>query len=507
MKTFNIFLLTSLVWTFSSFSSYTQYNPTIVANQVGNGLVSYQLSNIGQNTFVFTLFGDGTFSTLQNPTHVFAPNQNGYTTESYFARSYDPNVPPKRTAQTGPIGTYTNSTTISNTSVNMTGSVDVFTSWATAQNYENFYIIAFQNITSPMAVDGCLEFYYNHQEITVNPTGIKIYNNWVNNQQITSALGNYTSKIQWTFKDLQLNETRYVYIPAVTHATLGQDIHIDVRYNENCDKRPISSPHTFKSRKYPHDPNYKIVNKECTKERISIQQELIYTIGFFNDGEYFAEDVFVVDELDSALDASTAQLVDYEVKPNFSITDNALFFDFLNINLPGTNQIVPKMYTYDEAATYFSFKICTQKNLDECINNTASIVFDTQPVFYTNTSQICAISDCPNYTSCTDSSKKENASETALFEENESTQLKFSVFPNPTNDVLNVTVIFTGSTVKEFSLTLRDFSGKEIKTSYIENQNTSIFNKTIPLKNVVNGLYFLTLSTNQGNYTKKIIKN
>jgi uncharacterized repeat protein (TIGR01451 family) len=477
------------------------FNPSINASPSTNGLVTYQLHNIGQNTHVFTLFGDGYFSTLQNPAHVFASNAVGYTTESYFAKAYDPNLPPKRTVTTGPIVNSTGNT--SNPTVSMTGNIDVFTSWATAKNYENFYILAFKNTTSTRQ-DGCVAFLYNQTEISVDLSNIKIYNNWVYNQNHASIVsGSYSHEITWLFKNLQPNEVRYVYIPAETLALPSEDIHINVKYGKKCDRKATGNPHTFKSRKYPHDPNYKIVNKQCLKPGISEQQELIYTIGFYNDGQYFAHDVFVSDDINAGLDANSVTLVDYEVQPTISQSGNTLFFDFLGIDLPGTNQNTPKMYTYDQASTYFSFKICTYSNLASCIYNQASIVFDTQPVFYTNVSQICPDEDCYDYDICGDKSLKSIDFEAEV----PSKTLEFSAFPKPATDVLTVNVNFNSSTISDFYISLLDFSGRIVRSIYIDSHQASIFNKTISLNDLASGLYFLTLATKEGKYTKKIVKN
>jgi uncharacterized repeat protein (TIGR01451 family) len=485
----------------------TVHSQTITAQLGNNGHVTYQSFNVPQNTQMFTLFGDGSFSTVLNPTHVFAPNPNGYTTETYFAIAYDQNLPPKKTVNTGPI-MYTPPTsgTSPNPTVNMTGEIDVFISWAPSLNEMNFYILAFRNTSCTGDADGYVEFYYNKNQITVDTPKIKKYNAvYTQTQSQVMQFGIYTDKFRWNFKDLAPNETRYIYIPAITNIPIGQDVQIDVKYYEECNFSSENITRNFRSRRYPHDPNYMIVNKDCTKENISNSQELIYTVGFFNDGEYFAHNVFVDDIINPGLDTSQITLVDYEELPVISKVGNTISFDFLGIDLPGTNQSDPYIYTYDQASRSFSFKICTKTNLTMCIDNYASIIFDTQPVFYTNNAKICPDPDCLFYETCGNSVVKKTALETTVFEEPKA--LEFSAYPNPTTDMLTVNIDFATQAVSEFHISLLDFSGRVVKTIHSAHDKTSIFNKTISLKDMASGMYFLTLETKEGKYTKKILKN
>ncbi|WP_298511655.1 T9SS type A sorting domain-containing protein [uncultured Kordia sp.] len=519
MKNIRNFIITSLLWTYCCFSVQAQNNTGIDFLTDGNGYVKYEMrtDNI-EDVYTFTLFGDGTFSTQKNPGHIFEPSTTGYTTETYFARAYDPNLPPKETIDVPPFtatGT-PNPTSFTNPTIQMTNDIHLMTSWATAYGYENYYIIAFTNTTSQTPIDGCIEFYYNDAEIDINFPNIEVYNNWVTPNTISSGtptLNNniHNYKISWQFTGLQYNEMRYVYIPAVTKTAIGEELDLRVKYNIHCKDRGKNTDlnYEFLTRRYPHDPNFKIVNKSCIKEGISDKQELIYTIGFFNDGEYFAQDVYVKDQLASAFDKDNIRLIDYEVQPTWLEDNGILYFNFLNINLPGTNQTIPYMYTYDDASTYFSFKICTKSNLVDCIKNQASIVFDTQPVFYTNVSKICIMGDCPDYDVCSIDPNQRNQAEAATqFEKTETQQeFQFTAFPNPATDALNLNINFSTQESSDFTIKLLDFSGRVIKEFDLQKNDSSIFTKTIDIKNLSSGLYFITLKTYKGIYTKKVIKN
>ena len=75
---------------------------------------------------------------------------------------------------------------------------------------------------------------------------------------------------------------------------------------------------------------------------------------------------------------------------------------------------------------------------------------------------------------------------------------KIAVYPNPVNDVLNIS-----STSHEFvSYELYDIQGRLIKKQALSSLN----NFTINTSYLSKGLYLLNLSSSQGNFVKKIVK-
>jgi uncharacterized repeat protein (TIGR01451 family) len=510
MKFIQILTIKNLLWMCSIFSAYAQYNPTLNATIGNNGLVEYEITKAGNNTFIFTLFGDGTFSTLTNPTHIFEKDTI-YKTEVFFARSYDPNIPPRKTLQVTPNITPNLLNPQANPIVNMTGEIDLMTSWATAVGYETFYIIAFRNTANQNMVNGVIEFSYHSDDIQIDTTKIKIYNDWaiptVPSNSSTFLNGNYNQKLTWSFSDLAHNEIRYIYVPATTLRMAGDKLNLEVKYATNA--LETINQEEFLTRRYPHDPNFKIVNKDCIKSGLNQQQELIYTVGYFNDGENYAKYVYVKDVLPSSLDADKITLLDYEVQPTWYTDRGTAYFDFLNINLPGTNQTIPNMYSYDQASTYFSFKICTKTNLTDCILNTASIIFDSQPIFYTDTSKLCIKVDCMDYTICGGNNVLRNQTQafSQLTQPIVSDELTFEVYPNPVSNEINFNIQFNSEKTSEFTIVLQDYAGKIIKELVINQHDSAIFNNSFNVHNLASGLYFMTLKTQQGQLTKKIIKH
>ena len=226
--------------------------------------------------------------------------------------------------------------------------------------------------------------------------------------------------------------------------------------------------------------------------------------------------MYVQDELPSSLDQNKIELVDYEVRPTLKLNRETALFDFLSIYLPGTNQVIPgtqltkpREFSYDQASTYFKFKICTKSDLTDCILNTASIVFDSQPVFYTNTSKLCIEVDCMEYTICGGNNAHRSSQQlpSQLIEPTKSDELVFEVYPNPTKNKVNLNIHFNTDKNSQFVITLKDYSGKIIKELTVNQHDSAIFKSSFNLQNIASSLYFITLKTQENRYTKKIIKH
>lgn len=473
---------------------FAQESISIASNQ--NGLVQYDAKFAVANTHLFVLYGDGHFGTQQQPLHHFAPDAQGYDTEAYFARGYHPNLPTKKMVSTGPV---TSGNTYVNPPVNINGEVDILTSWAMAPTYETFLILAFRNTQSLNAVNGCLEILLNGNDLVLNNNGIKEYNNWVSNRSVHSGnFGPYNRKIEWDFNNLAYQETRFVYIPVVTQTSVGKTISVRANLNVGC----IAESKLIKTREanlmvrtYPHDPNFKIVDAECLDHH-SDKQQLTYTIGFFNDGQNFATNVALDDELSYLLDPTSFSLESYEYLPHVILNGHQLRLSWNNINLPGTNQTFPKTYSYEEASTFVSFSICTLPILEvgDCIENLAKITFDHQSPFYTGTAVVCVTEICETAKSCSDTREAYN-------DQNQTAPL-FQVHPNPFDDRINLR--WTEQASGTCQVDLLDFSGKKVRQLY--EGTVEYLPKSFDLSDLSNGIYLLSISSENEILTQKIIK-
>ena len=492
---------------------FAQYNPSISASEK-DGLVNYTIQNAGAQTHVFVFNGDGTFGIQIPPKHKFAPDSTGYTTEAYFVRRYDTNLPTRRTTQTGRVESGSSYT---NPPLKMSTPIDIMTSWATAYNYEHFYILGFQN-TSSDTVKGCIDFSYHTSEMTIDTPNIRVYNNWVSNRTSSTLTGSLNKKQQWDFIDLLPNEIRYVYIPSFVKVKPGKMINTSASYKVNCSSNGSGSGSTTSrsvSRRYPHDPNFKIVDKDCYLPFFSEKQKLTYMIGFFNDGEDYAQNVYLTDELSSFLIPSNFAFLDAEYPGTVSIqiNQNEVKIDLINIMLPGTNQTIPKAFSYDDAFSYVIFSVCTVPNLlPGCIENQAEIIFDNESSFITNIAETCTYYTPESGFSCIDpiSTCVRRREATYDYEVEElpvgHSPVSFQVYPSPFVDLINVSVAFQPTFSTGFTIELMDYTGKTIKQLSQSDGQFELFEKQFYLDDLPKGIYLMVLKTKHAIYTEKIIK-
>ena len=83
----------------------------------------------------------------------------------------------------------------------------------------------------------------------------------------------------------------------------------------------------------------------------------------------------------------------------------------------------------------------------------------------------------------------------------ESTVSTVSVYPNPANDIINVSIINSNGTVAVKKASITDINGRIIKNL------TSVANNQINVSDLNSGIYFLNIETNEGSTVKKFIKN
>ena len=493
-----IFFLASSLYAKASFT----YNPTVTISKT-NDVVDYSFQNAGAGTHVFTIFGDGTCSNLNSPTHKFAPDPQGYVSEVYFVKPYQTNPPTLRTINTGNITTGTS--LFVNPTMNVNGEIDVKTSWSTSYNGTTFFIVAFKNETGTGSVDGNVELHYNSNDLVVDFFGIKEYNNWVYNRTTSVTTGTYDRKIEWNFSNLGVGETRFIYVPAQVFVHVGGFVNLSGKYHvNNIGGDPVVDNASFLSRQYPHDPNFKIVNRNCLVDGVNAHH-LEYTIGFFNDGNGFAQTVEVRDELSNLLDPGSVYLIDSEHPVQWNVQNSVLEFVFPGINLPGTNQLSPRTYSYDEAFTYVTFGVCTSAGLPigTCIYNEANITFDQEPMFATSAAAICYQTDCNDYESCT--TARSGGQEIESAKESE-TALK--IYPNPVEDFIHIVVDGEQEPFSSLNIEIRDYSGKHIRqllqTQY--GKEVGELDQSFYIGDLPKGIYLLVVNRGGVVNTQKIVK-
>ena len=225
-----------------------------------------------------------------------------------------------------------------------------------------------------------------------------------------------------------------------------------------------------------YDPNEKEVYPAGNID--TAQKWLTYTIHFQNTGTAEAQHIYVTDTLDSNVDPASFQLLAYSHQPMVQIKENAVRFNFPNINLPDSNT--------NEALShgYVQYKVKLKESLPvgTNISNTAFIYFDFNSAVVTNTTSN-TISNIISHLS-------------PSLSEGEGV-MQIQIQPNPASSSVNV---FVSESMIGSSLTVYDVTGRKMAAVQLETRNTKL-----ETSRFANGVYFVTLENKRGRLTKKLI--
>ncbi len=263
-----------------------------------------------------------------------------------------------------------------------------------------------------------------------------------------------------------------IVVQTDTTAPLGSQICFDVNVTPTAGDNNVSNNHlshcfTVVS---SYDPNEKEVSPVSS---VDASDWLTYTIHFQNTGTATAEHIYVTDTLDANIDASTFQLLAYSHQPMVQLKENAVRFNFPNINLPDSNANEPLSHGYVQ------YKVKLKNNLPvgTHISNTAFIYFDFNAPVVTNTT---------SNTITTATSIK------ALSEE----PLAFSIYPNPASTQL---FIQTNGTAIE-QVNIYNTTGSLVMAA------ASLVNNQLSIVNLANGVYIAEIKTKDGSVRKRWVK-
>jgi uncharacterized repeat protein (TIGR01451 family) len=205
------------------------------------------------------------------------------------------------------------------------------------------------------------------------------------------------------------------------------------------------------------------------------QEWLTYTIRFQNTGTAEAQHIYITDTLDTDIDVSSFQLLAYSHQPMVQLKENAVRFNFPNINLPDSNTNEPHSHGYVQ----YKVKLKDNLPIGTEINNTAFIYFDfNAPVVTNTTSNTIAV--------------------VSGLTDNRQLTTDIRLYPNPANDVVTISIdeSLIGSTS-----TVSDLTGRKMAAVQL-----SIINNQLSIAGFSSGVYFITVaSINLRTATKKLV--
>jgi uncharacterized repeat protein (TIGR01451 family) len=512
------------------FAQSPPYNPILNISSNNNQGVEYQTSGVSTGSanpdLQFYLFGDGYYRHVTtDPVYHFPPNNSGFSTQAFFAERYTDPEPTKRVVHTGP----TVQSVHPNPGIILTSNPDIITSWLPVQNRFHYEAYMFMNNTTTVQ-SGCVNFYYNTSELELDANNVLIYNNWVTNQTIQnvfiplkSGFNRYVDrKVTWQFTNLQPHEKRVIYLPLTAKSSEHQTFYVAGKvYFQNCitedppvmvngdgGGNPSSMGNTFVVKEFkvhgqPHDPNSKRANPGCFENIENGSNVIEYTINFQNFGNAMAQNIRIEDIIDPDLDLQSVFIEKSSHACTFTtdpLTRKLTLF-LNNAWLPGTNQNPAPRWDRTQGYVTFSIRI---DNLDfeDCIANTASIYFDTQPAIVTNTAyftRTCPTGDGNVPVNCGDiippADDRSRESQTGYLNE------KVTIYPNPFED--RFSIFFDSFGNSPLVIELYNVEGKQLrKTEFI----VAPEHHELTMNQENSGVYFIKVISDSKTSIHKIIK-
>lgn len=295
----------------------------------------------------------------------------------------------------------------------------------------------------------------------------------------------------WNFTNLSNNSTSSLYFnnsfPAI-HLTpdgtvnIGDSLCFQIFTNHNI-FNDIDTTNNYQAYCLPvinsFDPNIKQVEPRGDGPGGIIPvttSDLAYTINFQNTGTAQAINIVVLDTLDSNIDTASLTILgtSHRMTPSW-IGNDILKASFNYINLPDSATNEPRSHGN------FSFKVKLKPNLIEGtqIKNSAAIYFDNNAPVLTNTVV--------------------NTLAVTSGIENATTVPGISVYPNPTNNKVN---IVTDNAISSASIRLCNLNGQVVYQ--LDNLSGSYF--TIDMTQQPVGIYFVELKNAEYTWRIKLVK-
>jgi hypothetical protein len=439
-------------------SDVSNKNTTLHLRDTGGNVVQQYITSYGGLYSFDTDMGTYTLEpdTAGLPFYVLCPDSGYYTSNILPADSMDANLDFSFVCKPGfDIGV----TTVANP----TGIIR-------PANYAQVAIMAgdisnFYNAHCAAGVSGAVQVVINGPASYVSSNALPV--STVNADTLTWNIAD--------FGTVNFNTDFNITIHTDTLAQIGQQVCFDVTVTPTVGDNNISNntlTHCFDVVN-SYDPNDKTAYPSGDID--TAQEWLNYTIRFQNTGNAPAQHIYVMDTLDSDVDASTFKLLAYSHDNITQVLPGGIIkFNFPNINLPDSFSNEPGSHGYIQ----YKIKLKDNLPLGTTISNTAFIYFDFNAPVETNTA-VNTITD--------------NVGIGTI----KQVDLQMALIPNPAHNTVTIQLqnISPNTTLKVF-----DVLGTLVKQQTIQQAST-----TIDISTLQAGIYFVQVESVNGRGVKRLV--
>jgi hypothetical protein len=326
--------------------------------------------------------------------------------------------------------------------------------------FDAVYKIVYKN-KGNQTVDGFVNFTYNDALLDLVSSSVTPTNagngsmNWFVPGLVPFQTGSIT---------ITMNVNSPQEIPAVNIGDiLAFNAFIDVTTDDNWNDNNFDFNQTVVG---SYDPNDITCIEGAVVSPSYIGQYLHYVINFENTGTYQAENIVVKTTINPAdFDINTLRLLEASHNVTTRVNGDIVEFIFQTINLDtgGHGNVLLKIRTKDELTP------------SDMVSKKADIYFDYNFPIETNFANTTF----------------QVLSNTVVTIDN-----SVGIYPNPTNDFVNIKA---NSTIN--SVEIYDVQGR-----IIQKKITNVENETIDVSGLTNGIYFMMIKTEKGQKVEKLVK-
>lgn len=497
-------------------------------------LEPYPHSQLQPSYGFFWIFeDDGTFSFHEDAIHYFNGNNNHVCMEAtprYTPINRLPEMVCKIPNSTEPISTTTKESNSEFPFSRYSESIHLQSSRDPFNGHQRTIIVSYENPFANEIKNAKITLYFNSNQSSLfqvnqefnrhnlivdasnNPIpGIKAYNNETietANVVMNNQPGNLDSKIEITISTIAKNSTHNLFFRFQTTDVIG-DVNMrayingSTEYSDsinqvvNLDQKVVSA----------YDPNKIIVDKKvvCYDDIVSYGEKLTYTVYFQNEGDGATDGLGVIWPYNNGLEVNSLQYVDSKFDRYIDQHDqgSGVKWDFRELSLPGTNQLG---FECDQEATtgWLKFYILTHNrefyaNHGSVYNLLNSAIIEFPGISFMETAPVSTIL----LEDCGEMKNQELWKQDDQQSPNDNCSLNFRKVYRTNSHQLKVSI--SGNQMEELSIFLSNSLGQIVFKESLSPSHYPNSEINIPLQQLTEGLYIITVQGKRNKISKKII--
>lgn len=249
--------------------------------------------------------------------------------------------------------------------------IDLFTASPDAPGFFNTYFVQFENVGTECIDDVEVSVIFP-DDMTIH--NVSIAGAEIDGQTVSYQVGTICPLESGSFTvTIIMSESAEIDTEVSIYAVIEPMSTDETPYNNEVSIRnPVLAA---------YDPNDKMVNETAVGPTfMENSAPLKYTVRFQNTGSYYAQNVVVIDTLDSQLDLTSFQLRASSHDVEVTFQENVAYFTFNNIMLPDSTTDLEG----SQGFVRFSLEPLPSFSEGDEIHNRVGIYFDFNPPIYTN---------------------------------------------------------------------------------------------------------------------------